>query len=249
MFKKKFRVKLKANKKIVALITLLSISLTSAVAAVLAERRYGDRWDTRVYRAVHVIELHENYAPELEIYVAGMAVEIAVWEEAFIKVECVAELPLIIIDDYEPRHKHEIRIAQDDGFAISFMTADLFRYHLKVYLPRGAEFKRLGIVSAGGSVTLNAHHLRVREEVNIATSSGQVNLIRPTSVYNIRTHSGGVNIDFDYLISEVIINSLSGDLRITLPDTLSSEAVESLLQARTLRGELVIIAEEKTPLV
>jgi tellurite resistance-related uncharacterized protein len=250
--KKKFRLKLKVNNIKLLIVILTVISVLSALAAAGAQYRYAERtdlWgDTRVYRATHLIELHEGVFPEINIYLAGMSVEVAVWEEPFIKVECVAELPLIITDNYEPRYKHEITIAQDDGFAISFMTLDLFRYHMKVYLPRFAHYGQINIVSSGGDVSVNAHHLRVREAVQIQTSSGTVSVVRPSSVYSITTRSGDVFMDFDFLVSEVEIRSYSGDVEVRVPD-ISADSAGELLFVRTQRGGFVLIEEEKIPLL
>ena len=247
--KKKFRLKLKVNSIKLLIVVLTAISILSAGAAVLAEHRYADRWDTRVYRDTHYIDLYEGVFPEINIYVAGMSAQIEIWEEPFIKVEAVAELGIIITDEYEPRYRHEITIAQDDGFAISFMTLDMFNYHMKVYLPRFAQYGQINIISSAGDINMNAHHMRVRERVRIETASGTVNVVRPTSEYEIKTRSGDVFADLDFLVKPVVVNSYSGNVEIRVPDGLPRHTLEDLLSVQTQRGEFVLIEEEKIPLL
>jgi hypothetical protein len=242
-FKRRFKVRRKHDIKKVLLVTLSVIAVLSAIAAVLAQRRFAEstRWDTRVYRGTHHIELAPNTPPVVNINTAGMAVELAVWDGDSIKIETVAELPLIIAEEIDERF-HEITISQDDGFAISFFTLEMFRYHLRVYLPRWAEYERIAIATSGGDVRINGHHLRVLDSVSVETNNATVSVTRGTSVYYIRTRTGDVRMDFDFVVAPVMISSQSGNVTLKVPDTMTV-AAEELLFVRTVDGKFVLEIE------
>jgi hypothetical protein len=248
MKKRRFAVKRRLEKPKLLLVILLIIAVISGALTVLAEyyyRRYDSRdvWNTRVYRSVHHIELDSQVAPIINIYMAGMPVEIAVWDGDTIKLQCVSELPLIIDEEIGEGFLHEITVSQDDGFAISFFTLDMFRYNLKVYLPRWAQYEQINIVSSGGNVRINGHHLSVLNTVNIETNNASVDVIRGTSTYYIRTQSGDIFMDFDFLVSTVMINSNSGNVELRIPDT-DMEKADELLKVVTHDGEFVLIEKK-----
>jgi hypothetical protein len=218
------------------LISLSAIAVLSAIAAVSAQQRFAEstRWDTRVYRGRHYIDVAEGVSPTININTAGMSVEIAVWDGEWVKVEAVAELPIIIsqqIDD----GIHDITISQDYGFAISFFTLDMFRYNLKIYLPRLVRYERIAIATSGGDVSINGLHLQVHDGVSVETNNASVSVIRGTSSYNIRTRTGDVRMDFDFLVSPVTISSYSGNVFVRVPDTMV-HAADELLFVRTAKG-------------
>jgi hypothetical protein len=124
------------------LIVLISIS---AVTGLLAFFINGE---STVYRD----ELILQNKPVIDIYSAGMRVEILAWDGDVIKVECVAELPLIIEETED-----SLKISQDDGFVVSVFTLDMFSYRMVIYLPRSPEFgeyTQVNIHSAGKSEVL-----------------------------------------------------------------------------------------------
>jgi hypothetical protein len=235
---------MEAKKK--ALLILSIIAAVSLVMTVLLQRRFAEstRWDAGVYRGTHHFELTAGVTPVINIITAGMPVQLEVWDGDTVKVTAVAELPLMISEEIDEGYAHEITIIQDDGFAISFFTLDLFRYNMRVYLPRAFEYEQINIVSAGGEVGINSYHLRVIDGVTIETNNGSVSVTRPTAEYTVQTQSGDVMFDFDFLVSPVVINSHSGNIELKIPDTVMHE-IESrdweLLFARTQSGELTIV--------
>jgi hypothetical protein len=227
--------------------------IISALAAVVAQNIYGDDSQIRVYRNTHHIPLSPDIPPVLSVATAGMPVEISLWDGGDIKVEVVSELPLIIEDVFVPYISHDIKITQDDGFAISFFTFALFRYNLKIYLPRWSEYERVSIISSGGDIVLNAYHLRVSETVSIETNNGDISVIRGTNEYRIKTRSGDVFMDFDFLVSRVVISSKQGNINLRIPDT-SLWRAEELLDVWSESGEVNIDKKdtslsENTPLL
>jgi hypothetical protein len=112
------------------LLILAAVSLTTGAAAVLL------RGESTVYRAVAEYEPR----PYVNIYTAGMPLVVSEWDGEYIRIEVVSELPLIVelCDD-----GLEITISQDDGFAVSIFTLDMFRYRLLVQLPRDYPFKEV----------------------------------------------------------------------------------------------------------
>jgi len=98
-----------------------------------------------------------------------MPVEIELWDGEDIKVDCVAELPLIITQEDEGRF---ITISQDDGFAVSIFTFDLFRYKLKVYIPKNVEYREVNVATNSGNIEI----VNVPQdfEMNVTTVSGLI---------------------------------------------------------------------------
>jgi hypothetical protein len=232
------------------LVIMSAVTVLSGIAAVLLELRLrdSDRWGTRVYRATHYIELTAGVAPIININTAGMSVELAVWDGDSVRVRCVAELPLMISEEADQGF-HEITISQDDGFAISFLTLDMFRYHLRICLPRSAQYQQINMISAGGDIDINGHHLRVLDRFTIETNNADVNILRGTSRYSIRTRSGDVRMDFDFVILPAEISSRSGNITLLVPDTAADSARE-LLTAGTQSGVYeLILKQNNVPLL
>jgi hypothetical protein len=214
-------------------IILVSISVGAGVGAVLLNG------ESSVYRDEFYIPLnpYDETRQVLNIHTAGMPLEVAVHNGEGIKVVCVAESPLIIDNEQE----NEISIIQDDGFAVSLFTLDMFRYKLRVYLPRGVEFREINIVSVGGNIDIDSHSIRAGR-VNIATKSGRVSVLRAVSVYSINTGSGDVVMDFDRLEALAAIESRSGNVSVRVPDY-EMYNVDSRLRIDT-SGEVEIIEKD-----
>ena len=138
------------------LVILAAISILSAGLSVAAQFAAGDGSflsGSTVYRDEFYIELDPNARrPTVNVSTAGMPVEVATWNGNNIKVECVAELPLII--DISDEFELEITISQDDSFAVSIFTFDLFRYNLKVYLPLGFDYRELNVSTNSGNMSV-----------------------------------------------------------------------------------------------
>jgi len=219
---------------------LLSIAIISGAGAFALQYYYGE---SSVYRNTTYYEVK----PYIDIYTAGMPVEITTWNGDEIRIECVAELPLIVNDEDEL----EIIISQDDSFAISIFTLDMFRYKMKVYLPQNPQFSKysehgkyqqINVVSAGGNVDFNSYQLDC-ERVGIETKNADVNVIRATNLYVISTRSGNVYMDFDFLESANVIETESGDVQIKIPDYEAAQ-INSKLRVTTKTGNYTIIEKD-----
>jgi hypothetical protein len=131
------------------LLILLIISASSGALAFSLQYFFGE---STVYRDEFYIDLEPGVNPIVNINTAGMPVEIVYWSGDDIKVQCVAELPLIVDVTAEESlygtiNSQIITISQDDGFAISIFTPDMFRYNLKVFLPESVEFEEINVHS------------------------------------------------------------------------------------------------------
>jgi len=246
---KRFKLKRPQNIKkaflILSLIAIISLGFTVA-----SEVYFKDNPLARVYRTEHLISLDEVAPPTIDIITAGMRVELSLWDGDEIRIRPVSELPLMIVKEHEYGYTHEISINQDDGFAISFFTLQQFRYNLQICLPRNREYRQINITTVGGNVTINAHHLRVREPVRIITDGGDVNISRSVTEFTIRTRSGNINMDFDSLVANTMINTESGDINLKVsPIDLRIGRVEELVMAFSKNGEISVIANERIPLV
>ncbi|MCL1903005.1 MAG: DUF4097 domain-containing protein [Oscillospiraceae bacterium] len=134
------------------LFILIGVSLISGVLALAVQLLFGE---SSVYRGEIYIELNPDIRPIVNINTAGIPVEVLTWDGDSIKAVCVSELPLIIEESEE--FGREVTINQDDGFAVSIFTPDLFRYRLTVFLPRITDYK----------------------EINVSTNSGDIDVILP----------------------------------------------------------------------
>jgi len=218
---------------------LLLIAAISGLGAFTVQHFWGQ---SGVYRAT---VFHEA-RPTVNIYTAGMAVEVSVWDGEEIKLECVAELPLMIEQD---EYETEVTISQDDGFAVSIFTLDLFRYKLKVFLPKEPElfgetgqYKEINIKTAGGKVSLDGYNLNAAL-CKIETKNADVSIVRATGVYTVNTRSGNVYMDYDYLESATVIESESGNVEVRIPDYHADE-VKSKLRVSTARGKFDLIFKD-----
>ena len=145
---------------------LLIISVSSGLLALTVQLLFGK---SSVYRDTLYIEVDSSLRPSVSVYTAGMPVEIELWDGEDIKVDCVAELPLIITQEDEGRF---ITISQDDGFAVSIFTFDLFRYKLKVYIPKNVEYREVNVATNSGNIEI----VNVPQdfEMNVTTVSGLI---------------------------------------------------------------------------
>jgi hypothetical protein len=228
------------NKKKLFII-LLTASVVSGLSA-LVLNIFGE---STVYRGEHYIELNPDRLQTLSINTAGMPVEIGIWDGDGIKVTAVAELPLIIRSaDEEGEFLPEISISQDDGFAISLFTPDLFRYSMKVYLPRMAEFKEINVTAVSGNVYINSHYINA-ERVNVDTKSGRVTVNRVTCVYIINTGSGNVFMDFDFFDYLAVIETVSGNIEVRIPDYAAGN-LQRKLRANSQKGQVRIIEKDSS---
>ncbi|MCL1789425.1 MAG: hypothetical protein FWG33_03625 [Oscillospiraceae bacterium] len=128
---------------------LISVSVISGLLALGIQLLVGR---SSVYRGEVFIELDPNIRPIVNINTAGIPLEVYAWDERLIKAECISELPLIIEESEELGR--EISINQDDGFAVSIFTPDLFRYRLKVFLPRGTDYKEINVSTNSGNIEI-----------------------------------------------------------------------------------------------
>ncbi|MCL2632936.1 MAG: DUF4097 domain-containing protein [Oscillospiraceae bacterium] len=184
---------------------LLVIAVLSGAGAYFVQYRFGG---SSVYR----VELSYEVKPFLSIITAGMPVEVASWDGSEIKLVCVSELPLIIEETED-----EIKINQDDGFAVSFLTVDIFNYNLKVLLPRDYEYKEIHIISAGGDVSIKGQELHT-SRVTVSAKNGNIGIDNVNSLVNIKTITGDINLDFISFLSSAYVESVSGDIDISVPD-------------------------------
>jgi len=226
------------NKKKIFLV-LLTTSIVSGLLALVF------RGESTVYRGEHLVELNPERSQTLNIHTAGMPVRVSVWNSDEIKVTAVAELPIIIRDkDPDGEFLDEITIAQDDSFAISLFTPELFRYHLNVYLPRAAVFDEINIVTVSGNVNVNSLSLK-SDMVNITTKSGSVDVSRATCIYVINTLSGNVTMDFDFFDHLAIIDTVSGNVTVRVPDYIAGN-LEGKLRANSQSGQIRIIEKDSS---
>jgi hypothetical protein len=119
------------------LIILLTVTVISGLSAAVLQILFGG---SSVYREVIFIEPK----PIININAVGIPLEVDIWDGDTVRVESVAELPLIIVESERDR---ELTIERNDDFAISIFTLDMFRYKLKVYLPESFEFNVVNINS------------------------------------------------------------------------------------------------------
>jgi DUF4097 and DUF4098 domain-containing protein YvlB len=213
--------------------------LTAAVSGLFAFLIQYFFGESRVYRGELYVELNAEVKPTVNIYTAGMMVDLAVWEGSEVKIECVAELPIIVETD---KFGEEITISQDDGFAVSIFTLDMFRYKLKVFLPQHIEYKSVSVITSGGNIDVDSYLLKA-ERVSVETKNAAVKVLRANCVYVIRTQSGDVYMDYDYLMTAAVIESESGNILIKVPDY-NFDKSETMLRARTENGELDIIKKD-----
>ena len=144
------------------LIILVCVSVISGGLAVITQMFFGQ---SSVYRETFYIELDPVIRPVVGIHTAGMPIQVYAWDGAHIKVECVAELPLVVTESEE--FGREVNIAQDDSFSVSIFTLDMFRYYLRVYLPEGRDYKEINISSNSGNLeVILPEQLLVMSNVN-----------------------------------------------------------------------------------
>ncbi|MCL1831583.1 MAG: DUF4097 domain-containing protein [Oscillospiraceae bacterium] len=241
MKRRRFRVKRKRDIKVKLLIALSLLCALSSAAAVLAERYASDRFGGYVSRDTRYVELAKDMSHIINIHTAGIPLSIETWDGDTVKVSYVSELPVIISEKDEDGYTRETTISQDDGFAVSFFTLELFSYHMKVYLPQDVKYKQINIKSVSGDVVLNAYHLRVAEGVNVTTDSASIEVTRPATPYSVRTNSGNVSLDFDYLVSIMVVNSTQGNITARVPDSMMYNV--DLLYLHSRYGDVVV--EEK----
>jgi hypothetical protein len=217
-------------------------SIVSGIGVFVVQYWFGDFLKVDAYKDEFYIELNAQIKPIININTAGMPLEIAIWSGDEIKVECVAELPLII--EESERGGEELTISQDDGFAVSLFTKDLFRYKLKVHLPQFIEYKQINITSAGGDVSINSWQLNAGR-ILIETKNADVSVIRPSCLYMIYTWSGNIYMDYDFLVSSAIIETGSGNVEIRIPDYyIGTQDVDRKLRVHTKSGEFVITGKD-----
>jgi hypothetical protein len=227
------------------LVILSAITLASALLTVVTEYFYRDRFNTRVYSATHYIEVIHGVEPSIHINTSGMPVEVSVWDGDTIRIRTVAELPLFITEEIDEGYSHNLWIAQDDGFAISFFTLAMFSYNLQICLPRSFRYTELNIGTSGGDVTLNAYHLRTADGVQIDTNNANVSVVRGMNNYRIRTVSGNVFMDLDFVVASVVINSYSGNIEVRIPETIPQRA-RDLMFVRSKYGMAEIVDKDMT---
>ena len=217
---------------------LLSVSVVSGLSAVIIQVLFGT---SSVNRENFTVELNPDFAHKqtVNINVSGMSVEVAVYDGDGVKVECVSELPLFVEED-----DHVLTISQDDSFAISVFTPDLFRYKLKVYLPRKLVYREINIVSVSGDVEVNSLHLE-SERVNVTTKSGNVEVDRAACLYVVETASGRVVMDCDILSALTVIESESGNIEVRIPDYEVKKA-ESNLRAKSENGRVTVVEKDSS---
>ena len=184
---------------------LISISVLSGVGAFLMQYMYGN---SSVYRA----ELLAEAKPSVNIITAGMPVQIATWNGSEIKLECVSELELLIEETDKA-----ITVKQDDGFAVSIFTADVFRYNLKVWLPEDGDYKEVNIISAGGDINIDGAWLSVKK-ITVSAKNGNIGIDGADSLFYIKTGTGNVRIDYISFLSPTVIETGSGAVELSVPD-------------------------------
>ncbi|MDR0222801.1 MAG: DUF4097 domain-containing protein [Oscillospiraceae bacterium] len=184
---------------------LLAVSAISGTGAYLARNGFGG---SSVYRA----ELFYAAPPRVSVNTAGIPVEMFAWNGDSIKIECSAELPLIILED-----EGEITISQDDGFAVSVFTLEVLRYRIKIWLPERRDFTEINVTSAGGDVGIDARGLFVRR-ISVTAKNGGIRIGAADSILLLNTETGNVDVDYDYFLLPTLIETVSGDVRLSLPD-------------------------------
>jgi DUF4097 and DUF4098 domain-containing protein YvlB len=215
---------------------LLAVTVISGILAFTVQITFGG---SSVYRDELFVSIETGFKQTINIYTAGMPVTISLWNGDDVRIRCVAELPLII-----QQTENEITISQDDGFAVSMFTLDMFRYAMEIELPRALEYRRLNITTAGGNVFLNSHHL-VAELVTVESKNASINVTRAACDYEIRTRSGDVYMDFDFVVSPVQIITDSGNVRIKIPDYDMGKA-EEMFNIDTVSGTVTIIEKDSS---
>ncbi|MDR0197854.1 MAG: hypothetical protein LBI36_06530 [Oscillospiraceae bacterium] len=184
---------------------LVAVSIVSAAAAVLTRNAFGG---SSVYRA----ELFCAAPPRVNVNTAGIPVEILPWDGGFIKINCSAELPLIIKED-----ENELTVSQDDGFAVSVFTPEVLGYHIKVWLPSERDYTEINIVSAGGDVAFDARGLSVRR-VYVVSKNGGIKISSADSILLLSTKSGNIDVDYAYFLLPSLIETASGGVNLAIPD-------------------------------
>jgi DUF4097 and DUF4098 domain-containing protein YvlB len=185
-------------------VILLAISVVSGGLAFFVQYRWGG---STVYRAELLFEAKR----EIHITTAGMPVQIDSWDGEGIKIVCVAELPIIIEEG-----ENSITVKQDDEFTISLFTLDILRYNMKIYLPAD-EIHEINVLSAGGSISINAHGLNVLS-VSVTTKNGAVSINQANTMLMLKTESGRINVDYISYFMPTVIETDSGIVELHLPD-------------------------------
>lgn len=147
------------------IIILAAVSVISGVLAAGTQLLFGK---SSVYRDEFYIAIDPNLSrPEVNINTAGIPVTVGVWDGEDIKVECIDELPLIV--DISEAFEQEITISQDDSFAVSLFTFDLFRYNLKVFLPASVDYRAIKVDTNSGDIEINlpGHMLPILETYSV----------------------------------------------------------------------------------
>jgi hypothetical protein len=188
--------------------------------------------ESSVYRDEFYLELTPGVKPIINISTAGMPAEILTWKGTQIKIRVISELPLIIETD---KFGEEFWINQDDSFAISLLSFDMFRYKLTVYLPQSAEYKRLNITTAGGNVILNGKNLDT-SFVQVETKNASVYLNNVNAESTVKTQSGNIYTDCDFYTLPVFIETKSGRVEVKIPDYASIELIHSTKTGKITGG-------------
>jgi len=192
---------LKIRKRFIAV--LAAISIVSAAAAYYVRDNYGGATVNRGKL---------NFAVKKTVYIesAGLPITVAACGGDFITVEYAAELPIITEETEE-----DIKVLQDDGFAVSVLAS--LDYYIKIGLPVGVHYRRIAISTAGGSVSLNAAGLDLRDLI-ITTKNGDIGVSAANSYMRLTSSAGEISVDYDSFLHNTSVDSGSGNVYLSIPD-------------------------------
>jgi len=187
------------------LAVLAAISILSGIAAYYTRNKFGG---STVCRARLAFEPKKSVIIET----AGLPVTISASTGDRITAEYVSELPLITEETED-----SLKIAEDDGFAVSVFSRDSLKYHIKITLPIGVYYDRIRIKTAGGNIDFDTAGLGV-SGITAATKNGGINIKSAAAYLNLTAESGEINVDYDSFLFPAFISSKRGNVTLNIPD-------------------------------
>jgi len=193
----------KFSNKLIAV--LAAVSVLSGMAAYFTRSKFGG---PTVCRGGTAISAKQTVIIES----AGLPVIISACDGEEIIVEYASELPVNFIES-----EGEVRIIQDDGFAVSLFVWDALSYYIKVSLPVWYEYKKIKATTAGGDISIDCDRL-VLDDVELTTKNGGIDVVSANAALNLFTYTGSVSVDYADFLLPTIMESVAGDITVSFPE-------------------------------